>query len=215
MSGVSNTPSVPYYEDDSVTLYHGDCLAILPELKPVDLVLTDPPYNFGFEYGEHDDKMDVDAYREWCREWFALLREKSSRIVIFPGHGNLPVWWEVSKPSSIGCWHKPGNFASSHLGFAEWEPYLYWGTRVGGSTVTRATVNKQRDTGDHPCPKPLSLMRSMLVKFAPESVLDPFAGSGSTLRAAKDLGIPSTGIEIEERYCAVAASRCAQEVLAA
>lgn len=206
----------PYYEHGGITIYHGDCLDVLPTLedKTFDLCLTDPPYNFGFDYGTHDDSQDPAVYAEWCHRWFVEVRRTAQNVAIFPGHGNLPVWWDVTKPSAIGCWHKPGNPASSHIGWAEWEPWLYWGKRVGGSSVVRAPVNKQRDTGDHPCPKPLQLMRAMLGKFKPASVIDPFSGSGSTLRAAKDLGMRAVGIEIEERFCELTVRRLGQEVLA-
>lgn len=205
----------PYYERGGIVIYHGDCREVLPTLErgSADLVLTDPPYNAGKHYGQHDDNMSREAYTAWCREWFEMVRAVCARTVVFPGHGNLPVWWEISKPSAVGCWYKPGNPASSHLGWAEWEPYLYWGQRMGGSSVVRAPVTAQRDIGDHPCPKPLQLMLALLVKTKARAVLDPFLGSGTTALAAKVLGIPCIGIEIEERWCEVAANRLGQDVL--
>ena len=203
----------PYYQDDLVTIYHGDALAVLPELPQSDLLLTDPPYNVGVNYGQHNDRQDPDAYAAWCRLWFAASMAITKRQIVFPGHGNLPIWWQWRKPSAVGCWYKPGNPASSHLGWSEWEPYLYWGTRVGGRDVVRATVSEQSDTGDHPCPKPLTLFRALIEKFKPASILDPFLGSGTSLYAAKWFGVPAIGIEIEERYCEIAAQRCSQEVL--
>jgi DNA modification methylase len=97
--------------------------------------------------------------------------------------------------------------------WCEWEPFLLYGKGIGGSDVFRSTVSKQRETGDHPCPKPRLLMRDMLIRSKALSVLDPFMGSGSTLRAAKDIGITAIGIEIEERYCETAAKRLMQAVL--
>lgn len=206
----------PYYSDEWVTLYHGDALDVLPTLEAVELVIADPPYNAGFDYGALvDDRRPVAEYAAWCREWFGLVDALARRIVIFPGHGNMPVWWDVKKPSGFGCWYKPGNPAGGGIvNFCEWEPWLYWGPFLGGSDVIRATVSKQLGVGTHPCPKPLSLYRTLIARTKAEVTLDPFAGSGTTLRAAKDLGRKSIGIEIEERYCEIAANRLAQEVLA-
>ena len=203
----------PYYEQNGITIYHGDCRDVLPVLDPVDLVLTDPPYNVGVEYESHDDRMGDQAYAAWCAEWFNALND-DKRKIIFPGHGNLPVWWAIRKPSAIGCWYKPGNPARGGVfQFCEWEPWLYWGPFLATSGVIRATVSEQADTGDHPCPKPLPLFRKLISQANPATVLDPFMGSGTTLRAAKDLGRKAIGIEIEERYCEIAAKRMAQGVL--
>ncbi len=208
----------PYYDDGQIQVWLGDCRDVLPTLERgcVDLVLTDPPYNAGKAYGAHDDRMPPAEYVSWCRDWFTLVRAVCSRTIIFPGHGNLPVWWEISKPSAIGCWYKPGNAGSSTIGWVEWEPWLYWtGNKglLGGSDVIRAPVGKQPDTGDHPCPKPIELMKRLLLKCKSEAVIDPFLGSGTTVVAAKHLGIRAIGIELEERYCEIAARRLAQMVL--
>lgn len=206
----------PYYHDEAsgITIYHGDCRDVLPSLDPVDLVLTDPPYNAGKDYGKHDDAMAVAAYESWCADWFAQCQAATKRIIVFPGHGNLPIWWSIKKPSGIGCWYKPGNPASSGITqFCEWEPWLYWGPFLGGSDTIRATVSKQRDTGDHPCPKPITLFRTLIHRTKAQTVIDPFLGSGTTLRAAKDLGRKAIGIELEERYCEIAAKRLQQAVL--
>lgn len=204
----------PYYEDAFVTLYHGDCLSILPTFgdRQFDLVLTDPPYNVGLIYGAHNDKMATTDYAAWCRNWFSECHRVGAKVVVFPGQGNLGVWIP-EKPSGVGCWYKPGNPSSSHLGWSEWEPWLYWGQRLGGSDVLRAPVNSQSGVGDHPCPKPLSLFTRLLQKTKATTVIDPFVGSGTTLKAAKSLGVRAVGIEIEERFCEIIAGRLAQEVL--
>jgi DNA modification methylase len=208
--------SSPYYEDDLVTLFHGDCLDILPSLgdSSFDAVLTDPPYNFGFDYGGHDDAMTVDDYGSWCAEWFAECRRLALRVVVFPGHGNLPMWWDIGKPSGVGVWYKPGNPKGAGVfQFCEWEPFLLYGKGVGGSDVIRATVTRQMDTGDHPCPKPLRLFQELVKKSKAQSVLDPFAGSGTTLAAAKYLGVRAVGVEMNEAYCEIAAKRLTQDTL--
>jgi site-specific DNA-methyltransferase (adenine-specific) len=211
----------PYYQDDSCTIYHGDCRDILQGFtgRPFDLTVTDPKYNAGLDYGPLvDDNLSRDSYVEWCREWWTECRRVSKAVVVFPGHGNLDVWFQIARPSAIGCWYKPGNPSGSVLGWCEWEPWLYWAgdkALVGGSDVLRAPAGKQREAQGHPCPKPILLMRRLLAKFSRcQTIIDPFMGSGSTLRAAKDLGRTAVGIDINERYCEIAANRLAQEVLA-
>jgi site-specific DNA-methyltransferase (adenine-specific) len=206
----------PYYESNGITIYCADCRDVLPTLAPgsVDLVLTDPPYNAGISYIGHDDNMDPDDYAAWCREWFVECDRLAKRIIVFPGHGNLPVWWSVKKPHNVACWYKPGNPAGGGvIQFCEWEPWLYWGPFIGGSNVIRATVTKQRETGEHPCPKPLSLFKTLIEKTKATTVLDPFLGSGTTTAAAHHLGVRAIGIEKSERYCEIAVRRLQQQVL--
>ncbi len=211
----------PYYDDGGIQIYLGDCRDVLPTLGvETDLLLVDPPYNVGCPYDLHDDRMDPDAYQEWCADWWARCEIATHRQVVFPGHGNLPQWWHMDgrlgarKPSGVGCWYKPGNPASGGVfQHCEWEPFLLFGAARGLPDVIRATVNQQPGVGDHPCPKPLGLYRAIIGKSHAESVIDPFMGSGTALRAAKDLGVPAVGIEISEHYCEIAASRLAQAVL--
>lgn len=208
----------PYYDDGTCVIYHGDALDIVRTLGvDTDLLLVDPPYNVGCAYDIHDDRMSPDAYEAWCRDWWCLGEIATRRQIVFPGHGNLPMWWRmgIRKPSGVGCWYKPGNPASGGVfQHCEWEPYLLFGRANGLPDVIRATVNQQPGVGNHPCPKPLSLYRAILGKGKATSVIDPFMGSGTTLRAAKDLGIPAIGIDVSERYCEIAANRLAQQVLA-
>lgn len=209
----------PYYDDGRITLYVGDCRDVMPALEPVDLVLTDPPYNVGLAYDSHADSMAPADYRAWCADWFGACRAASKRQVVFPGLKYFDQWGvmagegAVPRWSATGCWYKPGNFAGGALGGDDWEPFLYWGKRVGGSSVFRASVGVQPEAAGHPCPKPLLLFRQLLARLKATSVLDPFVGSGTTLVAARYLGIPAVGIEISEEYAAIAAQRLQQGVL--
>jgi len=201
----------PYYEQGGVTIYHGDCREILPLLEPVDLVLTDPPYGIGAgREKEHNGWKDY-GIATWdlqrpSRWLFDLMREKSRDQVVWGGNyftDFLPptMQWLV--------WDKcQRDFSLADCEFA-------WSSTERASRIfdySRAAALK--DGKEHPTQKPLAVMRWCL-EFFPDAqtVLDPFMGSGTTLRAAKDLGRKAIGIEIEERHCEIAAKRLSQEVL--
>jgi DNA modification methylase len=213
----------PYYQDDFATIYHGDCREVLPSLSGIDAVFADPPYNVGLTYGEHDDEMDPDAYRDWCIDWFHKCKAVTDgAIVVTPGMVSVPMWIaDVERTHKLIAWTKANNNSRNYFGptsgYQCWEPILVYGkSKV---TVLRDWIDQpislQREIGGHPCPKPLRLLRWVVANFVPEpgTILDPFVGSGTTLRAAKDLGRKSIGIELDERYCEIAAKRLAQEVL--
>ena len=199
-----------YYQDCSTAIYHGDCREVESLELQVDAIIADPPYNVGKDFGEltNDSRED---YPEWTREWFDAVRTVAWKMVVFPGHGNLPMWFTSFEPSAVGCWYKIGGGGRSLLGVCQWEPWLYWcGDKgaLGGSDVIKSRADTM--TNAHPTAKPVDLMQGLVKKLRCEVVLDPFAGSGSTLLAAKNLGKEAIGIEIEEKYCELAAERCAQ-----
>lgn len=204
-------PPESYYDDGRVVIYHGDCRDILSALPRIDLALTDPPYGVGMEYGGSY----VDDSADWVLPVIEDLRERASIVLVTPGLRNA---WDYPTPTWTLCWAKPGAQRRSDLGgFNEWEPVLMYGKRRIYNDFKRlpAWNNTTTDAGDHPCPKPLQLMRWLVdVGSDPNAlVVDPFMGSGTTLRAAKDLGRRAIGIETQERYCEIAAKRCAQDVL--
>jgi site-specific DNA-methyltransferase (adenine-specific) len=208
----------PYYDEDGITLYHGDCREVLPRIGNVGLVLADPPYNVGLAYGRSFvDSSPIDEYRRFTREWFYACFSKALRVVVTPGAANLAMWAAMD-PSWIYCWTNssttPGGRSCMRLG---WEPLVAFGFPIKplGSDVVNYAISKQAGVGDHPCPKPLDLFRFVVDRFSVEgsAVLDPFAGSGTTLVAAKLEGRAAIGIEVEERYCEIAANRLRQGVL--
>ena len=205
----------PYYEQDGITIYHGDCREMLPELI-ADVVITDPPYNVGLVYGEAVDDMRVD-YSAWCRGWFAECRSVAPLVALTPGIANVALWCAIEPPAWIMAWNKPAAMGRAPLGFNNWEPVLLWGTLPKAATSDAFTAALVPDHGlrHHPCPKPLRWGRELVARLAADGalILDPFMGSGTTLLAAKLLGRRAIGIEIEERYCEIAAKRLAQGVL--
>ena len=199
-----------YYQDDYCTIYHGDCRDILPLLDPVDLVLTDPPYNVGVSYGQHDDDMNQDTLKKWIESWFIPCLDIADTVLINDPvnmliYGNLAQWkWLL-------CWYKPAAMGRSPVGFMNWEPVMMWGK--GGKTgndVVKAPIISDSSITAHPCPKPLAWGTGFISLFSTaETILDPFMGSGTTLVAAKDLQRQAIGIEIDEKYCEIAADRLA------
>jgi site-specific DNA-methyltransferase (adenine-specific) len=213
----------PYYQDDAVTIYHGDCREVLPTLGSVDLVLTDPPYN-GKHIGAHSKQyagrvgpMPEAEYQALCTTWFAQAEKLAPCLLFSSGIANV---WRYPPARWMLCWHKPSAVAYNRSGgFNIWEPILLYGkvgNRFGQDYFRHVPPNFS--TGperEHPCPKPLALWKWLVLGASKEGnlILDPFMGSGTTLRAAKDLGRKAIGIEIEERYCEIAAKRMAQAVM--
>lgn len=224
----------PYYDEGGVIIYHGDAQELLPDLA-ADLIATDPPYGVGVDYGPmtNDNRPD---YWSWMVEMVALMRNASPTVVFthrVAALRELPAWdW-------IGVWFKhwsSGTRLGNSVVLPHWEPvFLYGihgtGTRTGDYTsdvwevnpvpapkgTTRGKDGWAASTAgaSHPTPKPVELYRAFIGAFSTvdDVVLDPFLGSGTTLRAAKDMGRRAIGIDREERWCEIAARRCSQEVL--
>jgi site-specific DNA-methyltransferase (adenine-specific) len=204
----------PYYEHGGITIYHGDCREVLPSLadQSVDAVLTDPPYGVALADW---DRLPV----QW--ELDQMLRASKGTVALFG----------AARPDCIGVvlsltpqaervyvWHLGFGRTNSEGAFWHWQPLYVWRRKMLrglGSDVLRCVTQFDDFGSVHPAQKPVELMaRLVRGATAPSGiVLDPFMGSGTTLRAAKDLGRRAIGIEIEERYCELAARRLAQECL--
>jgi DNA modification methylase len=205
----------PYYADGSVTILHGDCRDLLP-MVAADVAITDPPYNVGLTYGANTDDSRAD-YAHWCRQWFAELRSVvRGPIAISCGQANVGMWCDIEPPTWWLAWHKPAAMGRCAVGFNNWEPIALYGRPPSAiSDVIRAPIILNDAPEGHPCPKPIEWAAQQVARLSSggDVILDPFAGTGTTLRAAKNLGRRAIGIEIEERYCEIAAERCRQEVL--
>jgi len=207
---------VPYYERDGITIYCADCRDVLPHLPPVDLVLTDPPYNVGIAYGDGTDDGRID-YAGWCKEWFEQCRRMATRVAVTPGVANVGLWHQLEQPTWIMAWHKPAAMGRCTVGFNNWEPILLYGKPPSRPTsdVVVAPIIPDQSVEGHPCPKPLRWASKLIAVLSDNDgvILDPFMGSGTTLRAALDLNRKAIGIEIEERYCEIAVKRLQQSVM--
>jgi site-specific DNA-methyltransferase (adenine-specific) len=209
----------PYYSDDLVTIYHGDCREILPTLDSVDLVLMDPPYGNGTEYGTYQDSPE--ALEATLATLMPVALAIAPVVLVTPGVANIH---RYPAPRWTLAWVEPAGSGSGPWGFASWQPVLAYGTDPYLSrglgrrpdTYIRRGLMQTPDWVNHPCPKPEDVWRWLVVRGTAvdgSTVLDPFMGSGTTLAAAKATNRHAIGIEIEERYCEIAANRCRQEVL--
>lgn len=212
----------PYYSHAGIEIYHGDCRDILPQLdrSVIGFVLTDPPYGIGWTRGVHS------ARNSKAHEGIANDHDTSARDAALALLGDIPgaVFGSFYAPppanvKQVLVWQKPpdAGLVGSTTGFRrDAEPVFLvgpWPQRVvERSSVLRSMRGQSAtvtETG-HPHTKPLSALVPIL-EVAPDGVvIDPFAGSGSTLVAAKQLGRRAIGIELEERYCEIAARRLSQ-----
>ena len=206
----------PYYEDDSISIYHGDCRDVLPYLGSFELILADPPYG-------------IDYQSSWSAKPF-----RKTRIV---GDDQFPIWlfdvlkpsiamfvwcrWDMlyimPKPKSLIVWDKGAHSMGdlSHEYGRQWEGCAFYpGPRHEFHHRPVDVIRCMRVSHEkllHPNEKPVGAISPLIMAHPRNAtILDPFMGSGTTLRAAKDLGRKAIGIEIEERYCEIAAKRMSQ-----
>jgi len=224
-----DTATPPYYDRSGITIHHGDCLAVMPGLPSAsfDFVLTDPPYLVGYQGRWDGEKKTIagDGDPSWVRpafaELFRLLKDDTFAVTFY-GWPHADVF--------VGAFREAGFRLVSHLAFIK----NVWGlgrfTRGQHEVAYLLAKGKpsvpERNISDviewtrdvdavHPNQKPLHALYPLLCSYAPEGgiVLDPFCGSGSTLLAARDLGLRAVGIEVEEQWCGYAKTRFAQQIL--
>jgi len=205
-----------YFQDEDIVIYLGDCRLILPEFgdKSFDLVLTDPPYGIniikkrgymGMSTKQYDPVIGDDV--EWD---LTFLFGQSDNFIIFGGnYFNLP----ISKGWLV--WDKE-HFAERTYGDAEliWTSYDK-PTRILKCQWDGFTRKGETESKVHPTQKPIELIGKLIKEYTLEGnlILDPFLGSGTTLRAAKNLNRKAVGIEISPDYCRIAVERLRQSVL--
>jgi site-specific DNA-methyltransferase (adenine-specific) len=205
----------PYYEHGGITIYHGDCREILPCVWfGVDLVLTDPPYGLKrFTKGFGTTRFRGLGAETLGATWDKKPSEDLLGSVLSAGK-HVVIWgannFSLPPSESFLVWNKQQtvpNFADAEL--------AYTNLPITAKVFT-FSIHKHNATSshEHVAQKPLKLME-WCISLAKDAnvVLDPFMGSGTTLLAAKNLGRRAIGIEIEERYCEIAAKRLQQEVL--
>jgi adenine-specific DNA-methyltransferase len=220
----------PYYEDSAVTIYHGDCRDVMPSLESesCDVVFTDPPYvvSYSGRWGSDWGIIEGDRNSDWIlpvyTECWRVLKPDALCITFYG-------WAQALK--FLTAWDVIGFRAVSLLVFIKSRfglGYFTRGQHEQAYILVKGNPKKpDRAISDvlqwatpqcqqHPNQKPIGATSKVLSTYAntESTIIDPFMGSGTTLRAAKDLGMRAIGIEIEERYCEIAAKRMAQEVFA-
>ena len=198
----------PYYQDDQVTLYHGDCLDIDAWLD-ADVLVTDPPYpNSSGHFLAAVDTART-AINRWQREAIVFWSE-----VELPPPSELPL-------VAVHIWHR------TNVNGKIYEPAFHFnpnGTKRRSMLVSHAAINPGSTGSDqvgshvwasgHPTQKPVGVMERLIrVTNGTGTIADPFSGSGSTLVAARNLGRKAIGVELEERYCEIIAKRLDQMCL--
>jgi hypothetical protein len=236
----------PYYQDDAVTLYLGDCREVLPQLEPVDHVITDPPYSrdvyiraascTATDKGYSDSELkrrgtalhrmgagdigSIEDLRDPVAQWVGWWTKRW--IIIFSDAESCHLWRKALVDLGVGvryvrtgAWVKPDAMPqmSGDRPAVGFEPCTICHSPIpmrwnggGKQAVWTHNTAKGHDRPDHPCPKPLALMRDLVLDFTDpgDVILDPFAGSATTLRAAKMTGRIAIGIERDEKFAAEA-----------
>ncbi len=221
MSEQHTAASRPYYEDEWVTIYHGDCREIIPHLA-FDAVVTDPPYGIGLDtkarYHRNSDHApivgDDSAFDP------AHLLDLNVPTILWGGNHYCD---KLTPSAGWLVWNKviyDGAFGTKSMDKKQAEAEFAWTNCVPRPKGLRHLwdgVFRESESGTrfHPAQKPVALMAWCIQQLPAECgvILDPYCGSGPTLRAAKNLGRHAIGIEIEERYCEIAVTRLGQEVL--
>lgn len=208
----------PYYSDELVTLYHGDCREVTAWLD-ADVLVTDPPYGISWSIGNHPKRGSV------AHKGIANDADTSARDAALDMWGDRPAAvfgaWSAQLPAARQTliWRKPpdSGVIGSTTGYRRDTELIFlvgpWPKRSASlSSVLATDAGMGSYLNGHPHAKPTGLLE-VLMHGAPGVVADPFAGSGSTLVAAKSLGRRAIGVELDEAYCELAASRLAQDTL--
>jgi len=231
----------PYYTDGQIMIFHGDCREILPRLGTgtVRLVCTDPPYNVSLPDADItvEDRKDIQRdFGQWDQAWSPDLLLAESARLLYAGGSLLSFCSDklVSSYLTDGLKHRgtlvwektdpPPNFRSGYVSATEW---IVWCQKIGAPAVwngggavrniLRYPIVKGNGSArlGHPTQKPLGLIIELIQRHSDrgDMILDPYMGVGTTLRAAKDTGRRAMGIELDERWCKLAAKRLGQDVL--
>jgi DNA modification methylase len=246
----------PYYDQDGITIYHGDCRNVLLNRLEFDYVITSPPYNKGLRGDYRNGWVGVQS-KAAKQGKFAAGYVNTSDAIDWPDYFALLhevfylCWMAIPDDGAMWINHKPRvwmrEFMSPVLSLPDIvkiRQAIIWKTQSKGVDVSEMGYSSAHEwvmfcpkdgfrlsqdvsaggdlwdipndgfKSEHLCPFPIGVPLKAMEAMKPDgTILDPFMGSGTTLRAAKDLGRKAIGIEIEERYCEIAVQRLRQKVL--
>lgn len=204
----------PYYNKNGITIYCGNSLNILQELGRFDLGFTDPPYGIDGSNGTINKKRNKGNYANDFDDTpyyissvvvpiVKQLVAKCTGVIVTPGNKNFMAY---PQPDSLGTFYQPASSGMQTFGNIDSQPIFYYGknpTKKNLGTPCSYQLTESPQKSIHPCPKPINIWTKVLVNFTIEgqSVIDPFMGSGTTLKAAQNTGRVATGIELNEEYC--------------
>lgn len=203
----------PYYSRDGITIYHGSCAEIIGALD-VSVVITDPPYGIGTWSSSGGNSISSDEAKA-INGWDAVPPPELLKSVVAKAKRSI-VWGGNYVCGALGPWRTPlvWDKAIRGMHFADGE--IAWTNFDNGSLRIfnlPAAASDARGARSHPTQKPVALMRWCILQAACEgTILDPFMGSGTTLLAAKLDGRNAIGIDVNERYCEIAARRLSQGI---
>ena len=212
----------PYYEIELGKLYHGDCLEIMPQLEPVDLVLTDPPYNAGKDYGTYKDNLSEKEYLLFMSKVFKMMLAVSqNNIAVYMDSHRFKSFWDMLPAARPIFLHITANGFGNSQKIRQDHHVILTTAKSSNSTssiwqgirvLREGYFFREKKTG-HPCQTTLAGMKKFLGFFSGggDIILDPFSGSATTAIACECLNRRWIGIEIEEKWCKVAAKRIEQE----
>ena len=229
----------PYYQDDLIKIYHGDCLQVMKEMEDesIDLAITSPPYNLGNNHHTsnkkhypYDDDMPERQYQEWQKKVMCgIYRILKDDGWLFYNHKNrikqgqmiTPYEWILKTHfilrQEINWMNGSPNF--DKVRFSPHSEKVYCLAKGNAKMWNRLNLTDDwhitpvGTNEEHTRAFPKKLVNNIMASVEFQITFDPFMGSGTTLRVAKNWGRKAIGIEIEEKYCEIAARRMAQEVL--
>jgi site-specific DNA-methyltransferase (adenine-specific) len=219
--------ATPYFDDGTVQLWHGDCRELTAWLD-ADVLVTDPPYGRGWRQGNLKSNGGNDGHAGIANDRDtsvrdAALKEWGTRPAVVFGDPLLPppdgakITLVYLKAVDAGMRGAIGGYRRDIEAV-----YLLGGFRSGlggrsallrSSTRMQSSPNGLTGRYQHPHAKPVDVLEQLISACPPGVVADPFCGSGSTLVAARNQGRRAVGVELEERYCEIAARRLSQTAL--